>query len=100
MRRRELLLAATYMMAARALHAQQRPMPVIGFLGLSSPNAYAPQLAAFLQGLSETGYIEGKNVAIEYRWAEGPMIGCPHCWPTWSLAKSTRFLQVAAQRVH
>jgi putative tryptophan/tyrosine transport system substrate-binding protein len=46
-------------------------MPVIGFLGTTSPGPFAPFVAAFLRGLSETGYIEGQNVAIEYHWAEG-----------------------------
>ena len=44
---------------------------MIGFLGVASPGPSAPFVAAFHQGLSETGYVEGQNVAIEYRWAEG-----------------------------
>jgi hypothetical protein len=72
MRRRELmLLVGGAMTAARALYAQQRAMPVIGFLGLASPGPFAPFVTAFHQGLRETGYIDGQNVAIEYRWAEG-----------------------------
>jgi putative ABC transport system substrate-binding protein len=59
------------MMAARALRAQQKATPVIGFLGSASPGPNEPSLAAFRQGLSETGYVEGHNVAIEYRRAEG-----------------------------
>src|SRR5438045_6435167 len=72
MRRRELMLLLGGMMtAARALRAQQKVMPVIGFLSSLSPGPTAPYMAAFRQGLSETGYVEGQNVAIEYRWAEG-----------------------------
>ena len=73
MRRRELLLPgrAAAMTAARALRAQQKAMPVIGYLSGTSPGPNAPFVAAFRQGLSETGYVEGQNVAIEYRWAEG-----------------------------
>jgi putative ABC transport system substrate-binding protein len=72
MNRRDLmLLLAWAMTAARALHAQQKAMPVIGFLGSTSPGSNAANVAAFRQGLSETGYVEGQNVAIEYRWAEG-----------------------------
>ena len=51
--------------------AQQRAMPVIGFLSSNARGTYTPAVAAFRQGLAETGYIEGQNVAIEYRWAEG-----------------------------
>jgi putative ABC transport system substrate-binding protein len=54
-----------------AARAQQSSMQVIGFLGLLSPEAFTLPTAGFLQGLSDTGYVEGKNVEIEYRWAHG-----------------------------
>jgi len=57
-------------MTARALHAQQRAMPVIGYLGSATPAANARLLPRFHQGLGETGFVEGRNVVIEYRWAE------------------------------
>ena len=72
MRRREFVpglgaLAGGWPLVGRA---QQKAMPVIGFLGSTSPGPFALNMAVFRQGLSETGYVEGKNVALEYRWAE------------------------------
>jgi putative ABC transport system substrate-binding protein len=71
MRRRELILLGGAVMIARPLRAQQKAMPVIGFLGGEAPGALAANVAAFRKGLVEAGYIEGQNLAIEYRWAEG-----------------------------
>jgi putative ABC transport system substrate-binding protein len=71
MRRREFISllggAAAWVSPARA----QEPRKVIGFLGSSSSDTYPGGLAAFVQGLKDTGFIEGKNVSIEWRWAEG-----------------------------
>jgi putative ABC transport system substrate-binding protein len=71
MRRRDVMILVGAMTAARTLRAQQKAMPVIGYLSFASPGPFAPFVAALRQGLSETGYVEGQNVAIEYRWAEG-----------------------------
>jgi putative ABC transport system substrate-binding protein len=72
MKRRELmLLLGGALIAARGLRAQQKALSVIGWLSSGSPGPLAPSLAAFRQGLSEIGYVEGQNVAIEYFWAEG-----------------------------
>jgi putative ABC transport system substrate-binding protein len=60
--------AATWPLVARG---QQSLLPVVGFLNATSPSAWKPYLDAFWQGLNEAGFVEGRNVAIEYRWAEG-----------------------------
>jgi putative tryptophan/tyrosine transport system substrate-binding protein len=59
--------ASAWPLAARA---QQRAMPVVGYLGSATPGAWVTRLQACRQGLSEAGFDEGRNVAVEYRWAE------------------------------
>src|SRR5436305_12318386 len=72
MRRRDFIILLGSAAVARPVgaRAQQAGIPVIGFLNSASPDSYVSQLKAFHQALKETGYVEGQNVAIEYRWAE------------------------------
>jgi putative ABC transport system substrate-binding protein len=72
MRRRDFIkaVAGSAMTWPLAAHAQQPAMPVVGFLGSRSPDDSADLVAAFRAGLSETSFVENRNVIIEYRWAE------------------------------
>ena len=78
--------AAAWPLASRA---QQSAMPVIGFLGVASPVTWTKNLAAFKQGLSQTGFVEGRNVRVEYRWAHGDYTRLP------ALATDLASLQVS-----
>src|SRR5262249_39840303 len=93
MRRREFILAlggaaAAPLLWPRAARAQQRPLPVIGLLHSTSRDATPTSPAGFRRGLAESGYVEGQNVAVEYRWAGADMINCQRLLPTLFVAAS------------
>jgi hypothetical protein len=80
--------------------AQQTATPEIGFLCSVSPGAYAPFVAAFRQGLSEGGYVDGQNVAIEYRWAEGHYDRLPELAADLVRRRVALIWQRVARRLH
>jgi putative tryptophan/tyrosine transport system substrate-binding protein len=73
MRRRQFvtIMAIAAVASALGARAQQPNMPVVGFLNAGSPDGYAPYATGFLKGLNETGYVDGRNVAVDYQWARG-----------------------------
>ena len=85
MKRREFITllggAVAWPLTARA---QQPAMPVIGYLNSGSPESDTPRLTGLRRGLNETGYVEGRNFVIEYRWGEIKLPDCPHWWLIWS----------------
>ena len=91
MRRRDILTlaGATAIAHPFVARAQQFALPVVGFLHSGSPGPFASLVAAFRDGLREAGYVVGRNVLIDFRWAEGNYDWC-HRWPSISCAGKRR----------
>ena len=86
------------LLSSLVVRAEQAAMPVIGFLDPTSLDKYAPFVEAFRNGLREVGLIEGQNLAIEFRWAEGDSRGCRRWLLTWCSTRSPSLLQPALRR--
>ena len=85
MKRREFiaLIGGAAVACPLAARAQQPAFPVVGFLAGPSRSTYAENIAAIQQGLKSAGYVEGENLAVEHRWADGHSIGCLRWRPIW-----------------
>jgi len=93
MKRRELVrlacgAAAVRAFGLRAARAEPPTIPVVGFLGSESPALFDEQLRLFRKGLGDAGFVEGRNVAIEYRWRKARTTFCPSSLPIWFDARS------------
>jgi hypothetical protein len=85
-------------LGAKTPAARAQAMPVIGFLNSQTPDAYAERIPTFHLGLKEAGFVEGKNLAVEYRWAEGHDDRLSASAPTWCAGKSGRSQSLTARR--
>jgi putative tryptophan/tyrosine transport system substrate-binding protein len=97
MRRRDFIVGGTVAWALPAV-GQQHGMPVIGYLGPESPERFASRVAAFREGLAEAGYVEGRNVGIEFRWADGLYSRLPALRPISPIVRSASLPRPAALR--
>ena len=89
LKRREIitLLGGAVAVWPLAARAQQSSLPVVGYLGVTSADTIADRMRSFRQGLKEIGYVDGENVAIDYRWTENPD-QLPSLRPSWFASRS------------